>query len=129
MAARSRSVIRWGRRARGSRPPRCTSSRAAAAGTRSRRCASASGRASRSRSSASYEAGRRRPGAAATGDEMSQKKFASHADVEEKQVTFEKLSEHAYAYTAEGDPNTGIVVGDDAVMVIDTQATPAMAQD
>jgi glyoxylase-like metal-dependent hydrolase (beta-lactamase superfamily II) len=65
----------------------------------------------------------------ATGDEMSQKKFASHADVEEKQVTFEKLSEHAYAYTAEGDPNTGIVVGDDAVMVIDTQATPVMAQD
>jgi glyoxylase-like metal-dependent hydrolase (beta-lactamase superfamily II) len=60
---------------------------------------------------------------------MSTKKFASHADVEEKQVTFEKLSEHAYAYTAEGDPNTGIVVGDDAVMVIDTQATPAMAQD
>jgi glyoxylase-like metal-dependent hydrolase (beta-lactamase superfamily II) len=60
---------------------------------------------------------------------MSQKKFASHADVEEKQVTFEKLSEHAYAYTAEGDPNTGIVVGDDAVMVIDTQATPVMAQD
>jgi glyoxylase-like metal-dependent hydrolase (beta-lactamase superfamily II) len=60
---------------------------------------------------------------------MSTKKFASHADVEEKKVTFEKLSEHAYAYTAEGDPNTGIVVGDDAVMVIDTQATPAMAQD
>jgi len=60
---------------------------------------------------------------------MSQKKFASHADVEEKQVTFERLSEHAYAYTAEGDPNTGIVVGDDAVMVIDTQATPVMAQD
>ncbi len=60
---------------------------------------------------------------------MSQKKFASHADVEEKKVTFERLSEHAYAYTAEGDPNTGIVVGDDAVMVIDTQATPVMAQD
>jgi glyoxylase-like metal-dependent hydrolase (beta-lactamase superfamily II) len=37
--------------------------------------------------------------------------------------------EHAYAYTAEGDPNTGVVVGDDAVMVIDTQATPVMAQD
>jgi glyoxylase-like metal-dependent hydrolase (beta-lactamase superfamily II) len=60
---------------------------------------------------------------------MNQKKFASHADVEEKKVTFEQLSEHAYAYTAEGDPNTGIVVGDDAVMVIDTQATPVMAQD
>jgi glyoxylase-like metal-dependent hydrolase (beta-lactamase superfamily II) len=60
---------------------------------------------------------------------MTEKKFASHADVEEKKVSFDRLSEHAYAYTAEGDPNTGIVVGDDAVMVIDTQATPVMAQD
>jgi len=60
---------------------------------------------------------------------MSQKKFASQSDLEEKQVSFDKLSDHAYAYTAEGDPNTGIVVGDDAAMVIDTQATPVMAQD
>ncbi len=57
------------------------------------------------------------------------KKFASHADVEEKQVSFDKLSDNAYAYTAEGDPNTGIVIGDDAVLVADTQATPVMAQD
>ena len=57
------------------------------------------------------------------------KAFASQADLEDKTISFTKLSEHAYAYTAEGDPNTGIVVGDDAVMVIDTQATPAMAQD
>jgi glyoxylase-like metal-dependent hydrolase (beta-lactamase superfamily II) len=57
------------------------------------------------------------------------KSFASHADVEEKQVSFTQLSEHAWAYTAEGDPNTGIVIGDDAVLVADTQATPAMAQD
>ena len=57
------------------------------------------------------------------------KAFASQADLEEKKITFSKLSEHAYAYTAEGDPNTGIVVGDDAVMVIDTQATPVMAED
>ena len=40
-----------------------------------------------------------------------------------------KLSEHAWAYTAEGDPNTGIIIGDDAVLVADTQATPAMAAD
>ena len=60
---------------------------------------------------------------------MTGKKFASQADLEEKQVSFDKLSDHAYAYTAEGDPNTGIVVGDDAAMVIDTQATPVMAQD
>jgi glyoxylase-like metal-dependent hydrolase (beta-lactamase superfamily II) len=57
------------------------------------------------------------------------KAFASQADLAEKKVTFERLSEHAWAYTAEGDPNTGVVVGDDAVMVIDTQATPVMAQD
>jgi glyoxylase-like metal-dependent hydrolase (beta-lactamase superfamily II) len=57
------------------------------------------------------------------------KAFASQADLQDKQVSFTKLSDHAYAYTAEGDPNTGVVVGDDAVMVIDTQATPVMAQD
>jgi glyoxylase-like metal-dependent hydrolase (beta-lactamase superfamily II) len=60
---------------------------------------------------------------------MNTKKFASHADVEEKKVTFEQISEHVWAYTAEGDPNTGIVIGDDAVLVADTQATPAMATD
>ena len=36
------------------------------------------------------------------------KAFASQADLEEKKVSFTKLSDHAYAYTAEGDPNTGI---------------------
>jgi len=57
------------------------------------------------------------------------KAFASQADLEVKKVSFTKLSDNAYAYTAEGDPNTGIIIGDDAVMVIDTQATPVMAQD
>jgi glyoxylase-like metal-dependent hydrolase (beta-lactamase superfamily II) len=57
------------------------------------------------------------------------KTFASQADLVEKRVTFEQISEHAWAYTAEGDPNTGIVIGDDAVLVADTQATPAMAAD
>jgi glyoxylase-like metal-dependent hydrolase (beta-lactamase superfamily II) len=60
---------------------------------------------------------------------MNTKTFASAADLEEKTVSFDRLSEHAYAYTAEGDPNTGVIIGDDAVMVIDTQATPVMAQD
>ncbi|VTU38768.1 Beta-lactamase 2 precursor [Variovorax sp. PBL-H6] len=61
---------------------------------------------------------------------MSQTKvFASQADLEEKKITFSQISEHAWAYTAEGDPNTGIIIGDDAVLVADTQATPAMAAD
>jgi glyoxylase-like metal-dependent hydrolase (beta-lactamase superfamily II) len=59
----------------------------------------------------------------------SPKTFASQADLQEKQVSFTRLSENAYAYTAEGDPNTGIIIGDDAVLVLDTQATPVMAQD
>ncbi|MDH4059686.1 MAG: MBL fold metallo-hydrolase [Aquincola sp.] len=57
------------------------------------------------------------------------KAFASQADLADKKITFEQLSPHAWAYTAEGDPNTGVVIGDDAVMVIDTQATPVMAAD
>jgi glyoxylase-like metal-dependent hydrolase (beta-lactamase superfamily II) len=57
------------------------------------------------------------------------KAFASQADLQDKPVSFTRLSASAYAYTAEGDPNTGVIIGDDAVMVIDTQATPAMAQD
>ncbi len=57
------------------------------------------------------------------------KTFASAADLEDKKVSFTQLSEHAWAYTAEGDPNTGVIIGDDAVLVADTQATPAMAQD
>lgn len=57
------------------------------------------------------------------------KSFASKGDLEPKEVTFSQLSESAWAYTAEGDPNTGIVIGEDSVMVIDAQATPAMAND
>ena len=57
------------------------------------------------------------------------KQFASSGDLGEKKVTFADLGGGAYAYTAEGDPNSGVVVGDDGVMVLDTQATPVMAQD
>jgi glyoxylase-like metal-dependent hydrolase (beta-lactamase superfamily II) len=55
--------------------------------------------------------------------------FASKADLTAKKTTFTRLSENAYAYTAEGDPNSGVIIGDDACMVIDTTATPVMAQD
>lgn len=57
------------------------------------------------------------------------KTFASQADTEDKQITFSEIGAGAYAYTAEGDPNTGVIVGDEAVMILDTQATPIMAQD
>ena len=59
---------------------------------------------------------------------MTEKKFASHADLEEKKISWEKLSDNAYAYTAEGDPNTGVIIGDDGCMIIDATATPVAAQ-
>ena len=55
------------------------------------------------------------------------KAFASAADTVAKKITFDRLAEGVYAFTAEGDPNSGVVIGDDGVMVIDTQATPVMA--
>ena len=57
------------------------------------------------------------------------KAFASKADMTAKVTTFEQISEHGWAYTAEGDPNSGVIIGDDGVMVIDATATPIMAQD
>ncbi len=54
--------------------------------------------------------------------------FASVGDTGEKKVSFKEIGRGCYAFTAEGDPNTGVIVGDDAVMVVDAQATPAMAE-
>ena len=59
---------------------------------------------------------------------MSGAAFASAADLAEKTITFAEIGPGLYAFTAEGDPNTGIVVGDDGVLIVDAQATPAMAQ-
>jgi glyoxylase-like metal-dependent hydrolase (beta-lactamase superfamily II) len=57
------------------------------------------------------------------------KAFASQADLAEKRITFEQLSAHCWAYTAEGDPNSGVIIGDDFILVSDATATPVLAQD
>ncbi len=57
------------------------------------------------------------------------KAFASQSDLTDKKITFEQLSAHCWAYTAEGDPNSGVVIGEKFIMVSDATATPAMAQD
>ena len=57
------------------------------------------------------------------------KAFASQADLEDKKITFEQLSAHCWAYTAEGDPNSGVIIGDNYILVSDATATPAMARD
>jgi len=55
--------------------------------------------------------------------------FASQGDLAPKEISFVRLSANAWAFTAEGDPNSGVIVGDDGVMVIDAQATPLMARE
>jgi glyoxylase-like metal-dependent hydrolase (beta-lactamase superfamily II) len=57
------------------------------------------------------------------------KAFASAGDMTEKKVSFDQIGPGLYAFTAEGDPNSGVIVGDDSCMVIDAQATPAMASE
>jgi glyoxylase-like metal-dependent hydrolase (beta-lactamase superfamily II) len=58
----------------------------------------------------------------------SQKGFASTSDLTEKKISFSEIGPDLYAYTAEGDPNTGVIVGDDSCAVFDAQATPGMAR-
>ncbi len=59
---------------------------------------------------------------------MSAKPFASSADLAEKEATLEELADGVYAYTPQGDPNVGCVIGADAIVAIEARATPLMAQ-
>ncbi len=55
------------------------------------------------------------------------KAFASQGDLTEKKITFEEVGRDIYAFTAEGDPNSGVIIGDDSVMIVEAQATPRLA--
>ncbi len=55
------------------------------------------------------------------------KKFASQGDMTEKKTSFTGIGEGLWAFTAEGDPNSGVIIGDESVMVIEAQATPRLA--
>ena len=56
------------------------------------------------------------------------KPFASSADLSEKEATLEELAGGVYAYTAQGDPNVGCVIGAETILAIEARATPLMAQ-
>jgi glyoxylase-like metal-dependent hydrolase (beta-lactamase superfamily II) len=56
------------------------------------------------------------------------KAFASQGDIAEKKFSFTEIGAGLYAFTAEGDPNSGVIIGDDGVMVVEAQATPKLAQ-
>ena len=53
--------------------------------------------------------------------------FASQGDMEEKVISFTEVGEGLWAFTAEGDPNSGVIIGDDSVMIVEAQATPRLA--
>ncbi|MBA3251995.1 MAG: MBL fold metallo-hydrolase [Geodermatophilaceae bacterium] len=55
------------------------------------------------------------------------KPFASSTDLSEKTATLEELADGVYAYTAQGDPNVGAIVGGDGVLCVEARATPYMA--
>ena len=55
------------------------------------------------------------------------KAFASQGDMTEKKTTFVEIGDGLWAFTAEGDPNSGVIIGDESVMVIEAQATPRLA--
>lgn len=55
------------------------------------------------------------------------KQFASAGDLADKKISFTEIGKDLWAFTAEGDPNTGVIIGDDAVMIVDAQATPRLA--
>jgi glyoxylase-like metal-dependent hydrolase (beta-lactamase superfamily II) len=55
------------------------------------------------------------------------KAFASQGDLTEKKISFTEVGKDLWAFTAEGDPNTGVIIGDDSVMIVDAQATPRLA--
>lgn len=56
------------------------------------------------------------------------KAFASQGDMGDKKISFVEIGEGLYAFTAEGDPNSGVIIGDESVMVVEAQATPRLAQ-
>ncbi len=56
------------------------------------------------------------------------KAFASQSDLTEKTISFTEIGRDLYAFTAEGDPNSGVIIGDDSVMIVEAQATPRLAQ-
>ena len=55
------------------------------------------------------------------------KAFASQGDLSEKTISFTEIGDGLWAFTAEGDPNSGVIIGDDSVMIVEAQATPRLA--
>jgi glyoxylase-like metal-dependent hydrolase (beta-lactamase superfamily II) len=60
---------------------------------------------------------------------MSARPFASAADLAEQTSTLEEIAPGIFAFTAEGDPNVGAIVGSDCVLAVDARSTPTAARE
>jgi len=45
----------------------------------------------------------------------------------EKTISFTEVGDGLWAFTAQGDPNSGVIIGDHSVMIVEAQATPRLA--
>ena len=56
------------------------------------------------------------------------KTFASAGDITPKKRELVPLAPGVYAYTAEGDPNSGVIITEEGITIIEAQATPKLAK-
>lgn len=56
------------------------------------------------------------------------KKFASRGDKTQKNRQLKQLDANVFAYTAEGDPNSGVIIHNSGITIIEAQATPFLAR-
>jgi glyoxylase-like metal-dependent hydrolase (beta-lactamase superfamily II) len=55
--------------------------------------------------------------------------FASATDTADQKAKLVEFATDVYGYVSDFDPNVGLIVGDEACLVIDTRATPRMARE
>ncbi|VCU70516.1 Beta-lactamase 2 precursor [Pigmentiphaga humi] len=55
--------------------------------------------------------------------------FASESDTREQHGRLVELGNDVFGFMSDSDPNCGFIVGDDAVLLVDTRATPALARE
>ena len=53
------------------------------------------------------------------------KQFASAGDLTEKTVSFTEIGRDLWAFTAEGDPNSGVIIGENHSCISGSEARPA----
>lgn len=57
------------------------------------------------------------------------KAFASTSDTQTQKAQLVALAPDTYGYISDFDPNTGVIIGENACLVVDCRATPALARE